>query len=159
MTISTNSSNRSQFQGASPHIVHGALSSWVLEPAGELDRIADGEKLTPEIARHLTVDVDAAMRRHCPGAKRFYFVHDYTGVAAYDWEAVEMLISWGARSMREVAAIVLVVSPTVAPDIRAAAEQGQKQLGLLGVEMSISTDLHEVVRRYGLRPAVINQGT
>ena len=135
-----------------PHLVHGDLRSWITEPPGMINEVAAGCMVTAQIATDMTTKVDAAMRARWPGQKYIY-IHDFSRAWGYEVETVKILVKWGRASMRDVAAIVVVVSPRTREIDKASVQFGQMALDLFGVPMEISEDLDEIVKRFGLRPA------
>jgi hypothetical protein len=137
---------------SAPHVVSGELVAWVTDPPGMVNRLACRCRVTDRIAKAMTVDVDAEMRKRWPGSK-YTYVHDFSLGIGYDDDALRMLVEWGRNSMRDVAAIIVVISKSTAIYDKAAVHAGKIALKIFGVPMEISESLDEVVERYKLRPA------
>jgi hypothetical protein len=137
---------------ADPHIADGDLVAWLSEPPGMVNRLRVPCRVTRQIATSMTVDVDAEMRKRWPNDK-YVYVHDFSLGIGYDDDALRMLVEWGRNSMRDVAAIVVVISKSTAIYDKAAVHAGKIALKIFGVPMEISESLDEVVERYKLRPA------
>jgi hypothetical protein len=136
-----------------PHAIYGNLSAWITDPPGLLDRVAAGEMVTAELAHNLTVEVDRIMRERWTDAKQFVYVHDFSQAVGFEFEALRLLVEWGHRSIREVGAIVVIISESTREVDKSAVYLGRAAMRVFGVPMDISTSLEATIAQFGLRPA------
>jgi hypothetical protein len=135
-----------------PHAVYGDLKAWVTDPPGMVNRLTDGARVTAKVALDMTIEIDLAMRTRWPGSKYIY-VHDFSLATGYDEDALRILVEWGRNSMKDVAAIIVVIAATSTFPVKVAVNAGRVALKIFGVPMEISESVDEVIERYKLRPA------
>ncbi len=131
----------------------GEVSSWIVEPAGMLNEASRGCFVTAALARFITAQVEALMKRVFPDGKYIY-VHDFSRISGYEPRARRILTDWGISRRREVETIVVVTSPSNAI-VRMGVSTAAAVLRARGVDIHVADSLAEVVRAHGIRPARI----
>lgn len=137
------------------HATLGDLEAWITDPPGMVDHVADGARLTAEMATYLTTDVDRMMRERWPDASKFVYVHDFSRVIGYDNEAIQILAEWGRVSMKHVAAIIVIVDTKTDFMTRVGAYGATKVLNICGVPIDTSASMSETIKRFELKTAAM----
>jgi hypothetical protein len=135
--------------GPQTRLTYPGLHSWLIEPAGVLNQVL-AVKLTTDVTRAITMDVDGKMKAKWPGYQHYLYVHDFTHAVGYETDARKMLIEWGKRSMAIIDQIVVVLAPDSNPIFKMGAAAGVATLRVLGVHIDLSESLADVIHKFDI---------
>jgi hypothetical protein len=140
------------FELSAPHVASpgGEVRSWIVTPPGMLNVVQQGVLFTAAMARFISVDVEAEMKRRHPQATKFIYVHDFSGAVGYEPEARRILTSWGLSRVSEAERVVIVTSPSTSL-IRMAVSTAAVVLRVAGMDVEVADDLRRVMERYGVK--------
>jgi hypothetical protein len=132
-------------------ITNPGLHSWLIEPAGVINQVL-AVRITVEVTKAITVDVDRKMKARFPGRHDYLYIHDFTHAIGYDTDARKMLIEWGRASKEIVGQIMVVISPTSNPLFRMGAFASVAALRVLKIPIDCTDSLQDVLRQHNVIP-------
>ena len=137
-----------------PHMEHpSGLRVWLVRPLGVVTQLSRPVNADMDMARFLADEMNTKLwmlREHA--GEKAVFVHDWGNLGHYSTEVRKYLTDWGIRIRRDIAALVVVLSPDTSALARMGISVAATALGLAGISLSLETDVQAVVRKRGLRP-------
>jgi len=115
-----------------------------------LNHVLAGTYVLADAAQYITTAVEAEMKQRFPDAKRYYYVHDFSGISGYETSARRIMTDWGMSRRHEVQKVIVVTSP-MNPLVRMGVGTAVAILRVAGMNIEISESLADTIARYGLR--------
>lgn len=137
-----------------PHLEHPAgVRMWFVEPIGVVTQFHRATHIDLDISQFFSGRMDDQLRDMAPTRDaKVHYVHDWRRVSSYDSAARKHLIDWGVRVRNSFSSLVIVIPEEAPTLVRMGVSVASTSMALVGVNLRMEHDIHEVVRRMALRP-------
>ncbi len=138
-----------------PHLEHrDEVRVWFVEPLGVVTQLPRPLHAKLPTARFFSEVMDPALHaRKAALSDKLYYVHDWRNLMAYDTETRKHLTDWGISVRKDIRGLEVVLGDHTPSITRMGINVAASGLRMVGIDLRLSTDIHEVIQRLGLRPA------
>ncbi len=142
------------FAAAPPHLKYPGKGqvAWITDPPGMLNVLDAGVVLDFDRARFIFEQVEAAMKKRWPHARRFHYIHDFSRIANYDAKARSAMMEWAGQRKQEVEHVILIAPPMNAV-VRMGVRTAIALLHFGGMKIELADSLADALAKLPLRPA------